>query len=207
MPAGPTQAQQNPLTDESNSGGHQAQRSAATCSRSGALKRLEAACLDSRLGGLSTAAAPSSGGDRGWGSWGRRRLQDHVHPQAACFGGKSSASSWGAPLCRVQPSSPGAETQANRVAPHPPAPAQGAARPLLAVSGRGSPEAEGPGQELQRPNAPSWRRRPKAPGVCAPSPAPMGPRTTRRSLNRKISRWCSPSFWGLFGSGTSKSRQ
>lgn len=119
-----------------------------TCSRSGALKGLEAACLDSRLGGLTRAAGPLSGGDRGRGSRGGSGLRDHLHPQAAYSGGKSSTSSWGAPLCRTQPSSPGAETQANGTAPHLPArgAAQGAARPLLGASGRGSLEAEGPGQ-------------------------------------------------------------
>lgn len=83
-----------------------------------------------------------------------------------------------------------------------------------------SPAAEGTGlgPDLRRLTPPSWMSLPEvgaqaAPtghsrsGVCTPAPHPWGPRTTRRSLNRKISRWCSPSFWGLFGSGTSKSRQ
>lgn len=119
MPAGPTQAQRNTLTDESDSGGYQAQRLAQG---QGLLKDRKPHVWTPGSGAWAEWLV-SIGRGQGPGSRGRRRLWDCLHPNAACFGGQSSTSSWGAPLCHVQPSSPGAETGT--------APARGAVRPLL----------------------------------------------------------------------------
>lgn len=49
-------------------------------------------------------------------------------------------------------------------------PRSGSCEASAGVSGRGSPGAEGPGQEPRRPNAPSWRRRGSAHPALRPRP-------------------------------------